>query len=642
MVSLRNSFNAFVRLGLLFSFLISLILVSTPCWVFGQANPLPPLRGIEPSQRSGDIPEVQEKATPPKPTPPSQEIVPDPKLRPLEEGRTPPEFRVPITTIDIQGNTVLSEEELAQVKQEYIGRSFGTSDLQEFRQRLSQLYADKGYINSGAVIPDQTVEDGTIIIQVIEGEMTDIAVEGTTHFHEFYLKNRLGLGTGFPFRFDKPFYTENRNDPFNIETLRERLQLLLQDPRIQRLNAEIIPGLQRGADTLKVDIEETSPYNAWFEFNNFQNPSVGAERGLATVEHLNPLGLGDRLGFTYGRSEGTDPLVEFNYEVPFTKWDTTLQLRYRKTNFKVVDGPFEDLDIKLKTNIYGVTIRQPLYRTVEQEFAFSAQFEYLDNKNSLLGRGFPFFNGATPDGKQKISALRFIQEYIHRNPGQVLSLRSRFSVGIDALGATVEPGASATGQFFVWLGQAQLGKQVPMKNVFEWLGASDLARRYANYSIQVLSRMDFQFANDDLFPLEEYAMGGRFSVRGYRENTLVRDNAFLFSFETRIPVWRNALGQNYLQVAPFVDVGRSWNVERVDVVTETLASIGVGLLASLPALPGSTLQVYYGARLNHVPNPHDNLQDDGIHVQFTFQALPLPGFLEDFFYPTTDSEQNPG
>jgi len=126
-------------------------------------------------------------------------------------------------------------------------------------------------------------------------------------------------------------------------------------------------------------------------------------------------------------------------------------------------------------------------------------------------------------------------------------------------------------------------------------------------------------------------MGGRFSVRGYRENTLVRDNALLFSFETRIPVWQTALGQDILQVASFADVGRSWNTGRPNPSPEVLASIGLGTLWYVPQLPGSTFQVYWGLRLNSVPNPHDNLQDYGLHVQMTYQALPLSGAVEEFF-----------
>ena len=53
---------------------------------------------------------------------------------------------------------------------------------------------------------------------------------------------------------------------------------------------------------------------------------------------------------------------------------------------------------------------------------------------------------------------------------------------------------------------------------FSWLGQAQLARRLETLSAQVIGRVDLQLANDRLFPLEQFAVGGRYSVRGYREN----------------------------------------------------------------------------------------------------------------------------
>ena len=598
-----KSFNGW---GLLFCFLI--LLSSAP--VQGQ---VPTLSPIEPSQRSGDLPEVDRRAEPLKPLPPTEEFLRQPKDQSAFPDQQLPNIRVSVEKIQVIGNTVLTEKELSTIIKPYLKKGvLVTEDLAKLRQALSLLYADKKYINSGVVIPDQTVKDGVLNIQVIEGKLSDIEFDPKAepkHYLPFYLKDRLGRNMGWI-----PF---SLNRPFNLNQLQQRLQYQLQDQRIKRLNAEIIPGTKRGVASLRVRVEERSPYGTWLEFNNFQNPSVGAERGLVTLQHLNPFGFGDMLRFQYGRSAGTDPLIDVFYESPFTPWDTKFQLRYRKTDFKVVEGNFDTLDIKLNTDIFGFILRQPVYQTPTEEFAVSFQFEHLRNKNSLLGQPFNFFEGSQ-NGEQIITALRFIQEWLDRDsdPPQVISVRSRFSVGIDALGATVNPEPIASGQFFAWLGQFSWGRQV---------------QPVQNYPVQLLSRMDFQFTERDVFPLEEFAMGGRFTVRGYRENTLVRDNAFFFSFESRFPVWRTPLGQNIMQIASFVDVGRSWNTGRSSPRPETLASVGLGILAFAPQWPGSTFQVYWGQRLNHVQNPHDNLQDFGIHVQFTVQALPIPTYLEPSF-----------
>ena len=48
------------------------------------------------------------------------------------------------------------------------------------------------------------------------------------------------------------------------------------------------------------------------------------------------------------------------------------------------------------------------------------------------------------------------QEWTHRTVDTVVAMRSRFSVGINALGATINAEDDLPdGQFFAWLGQAQ-------------------------------------------------------------------------------------------------------------------------------------------------------------------------------------------
>jgi hemolysin activation/secretion protein len=57
-------------------------------------------------------------------------------------------------------------------------------------------------------------------------------------------------------------------------------------------------------------------------------------------------------------------------------------------------------------------------------------------------------------------------------------------------------------------------------------------------------------------PLEQMAIGGRFSVRGYRENTMVRDHGLIVSLEGRIPLVENRRWAEFVQLVPFVDFGR--------------------------------------------------------------------------------------
>lgn len=558
---------------------------------FGQA--LPP--ATDPKGLFGQPPPVTKETIPPSPLPLAPDLLP-PVTPPLKKapGRLPT-IRVFVKEIEVRGSTVFSPEQLADITAPYVGKEVSTEDLEELRLALTRLFVSHGYVNSGAVIPDQTVTDGILTIHIIEGELTDIEIQGLQFFLPFYLQSRLRLSAG---------------QPLNVKPLQERLQLLLQDPRLKRINAELKPGLRPGESVLAVQVQESNPFKAWVEFNNFQSPTVGAERVLATIANENFFGLGDPVRFTYGRSEGVDPLIDVSYALPVTPWDTQLGFQYRYNDFEVVESPFDDLNIETNTEIYTLSIRHPVILTTTREISFSVIGEHLKTSNFLLGIPFSFTPGTTSKGEARISSLRLGQEWVERRPSRVLAARSRFSIGLDVLNATINDGPVADGQFFSWLGQIQA------------------AQRIDPWAIQIIGRMDFQVANDRLFPLEQYAIGGRYSVRGYRTNQLVRDNAFLFSLESRIPIFQSALKGDSVQLAPFIDVGHSWRakdlpsdraaLERSE--TKTLASIGLGLLTSFfqGRVQGN---VYWGQPLNHVSTPEGNPQDLGFYFQLWVNLL---------------------
>src|SRR4029453_2238813 len=102
-------------------------------------------------------------------------------------------------------------------------------------------------------------------------------------------------------------------------------------------------------------------------------------------------------------------------------------------------------------------------------------------------------------------------------------------------------------------------------------------RQLGVQEIPLLFRLDVQLTTEPLLPLEQIAIGGRFSVRGYREKQLVRDNGLIASLESRIPLVRNTPWADYVQVVPFVDFGRGWNSQVDTPDPKSLLSSALGL-----------------------------------------------------------------
>ena len=395
--------------------------------------------GVDPLGRPGPPPLQLPPAEPPPPLP--QPILPPVPSEPPAGAPTFPQVRVFVRAIRVTGSTVFSQEDLAQVTAPYVNRELTTEDLEALRLALTRLYIDAGYINSGAVIPDQTVRDGVITMQIIEGELTAIDITGNRWFRTNYLRQRLAL---------------DLESPLNIASLQQRLQFLQQDARIARLDAELAPGVQRGESVLRLRVEETNPFQVELAFNNYQSPTVGAEIGLVTLAHQNLTGHGDVLSMTYGRSQGIDIQVDASYTLPLTARDLTLILQYRRNDFTVIEEPFTPLDIQSDSEVFGVTLRQPFYRTLRREFAVALTAEHLYNATFLLGEPFSIFPRGQPgaidrDRPPYGSGV----DRSHRGPGA----RPAFPLqrGGGCLGSDDQhAGDVPDGRFVAWLGQFRL------------------------------------------------------------------------------------------------------------------------------------------------------------------------------------------
>ena len=134
-----------------------------------------------------------------------------------------------------------------------------------------------------------------------------------------------------------------------------------------------------------------------------------------------------------------------------------------------------------------------------------------------------------------------------------------------------------------------------------------------------------QLSDDSLLSLEQISIGGRYSVRGYRETTLLRDRAVISSLELRVPLIRNARWADYLEVGPFMDFGKGWNKVHPTPDPQDLSSVGVGLrwavTFSWPVPLRHQFELYWGHRLRKVEKPANTLQDKGLHLQFTLAAF---------------------
>jgi hemolysin activation/secretion protein len=403
-----------------------------------------------------------------------------------------------VREIHLEDNALIPRGVLDLLLPAYSNRQVSAQELQELAQKLTAYLVERGYVSSGVIVPDQKVSDGIVTLRVVPGRVTETAIAGNKRLRDSYINRRLG---------------DVYSSPLNVNDIASRLQLLELDPRIGRINAAVKPGAARGTAVLSLDVEERQAFGFSVGMDNHISPNVGSEQLRAEIHHLNLTGFGDTLQLTYSDAEGYSGGTAA-YSIPLTRWNTVATVFYEHSDSRIVTQPFASLDIEGNTTRYGAELRQPIFRSPQSELTLGLGFDAQKVESFLLGEPFSFSAGDS-EGVSRTTAVSFTQEYVRSQPAHVFALRSSFTFGVDALNASI--GGVGDGLFRYWLGQAQWVQK---------LGVWDSLLRVNG---------QLRLSDDALPAYRKYALGGAESVRGYRENLIVRDNGALLTREWSVP-----------------------------------------------------------------------------------------------------------
>ncbi len=557
--------------------------------LIAQVLPLPPEAPPLPSGIPPLPPDTSpETPLPDEPLPPSLPS-PDELLSPGEptlpdDGFGEGEATFFVADIEVVGSTVFDQADLADLLDPYRNRQVSFNDLLVLRSAITDRYVEAGYLTSGALIPPQTIVDDTVIVQVIEGELEDIVVRGTRRLSPDYIRSRVGLVA---------------QPPLNVDNLLAGLQRLQLNPLIETVSADLQAGVRQGTSLLVIDIVEADSFAVNTSLANSRSPNIGGTQVSLGVDEGNLFGIGDRITLDYKHTDGSDG-VDFSYTLPVSPNNDTLRLSAGYSDSRVINSAFSVLDISSDSAYYELGYRRPLVETPTQSAALGLTLSHQSSQTRLgiddIGP-FPLSPGADENGRTRISAVRFFQEWTQRSQRHVLALRSQFNVGVDLLDATINDDAPDS-RFFSWRGQGQWVKLLGKPDQLFFL------------------RGDIQLTTDDLLSQEEFSLGGGQSVRGYRQDALRRDNGALLSAELRWPIARVPELDGVLQITPFIDIGTVWNNDGSSPGPDTLAGAGFGLLWQQN--DNFSARLDWGIPLVDLDTDDNGLQDSGIHFSIRY------------------------
>jgi len=498
--------------------------------------------------------------------------------------------------VEFDGNTVFSDAELLALVKDRLGKKVNIEELEGVRKAVSKHYFDHRYVNSGAVIDEQDMAGGVLKIRVVEGYLDAVNVMNQGWLRSGYLRKRVHREVG---------------TPLNLDDLKLALELIQRDDKIRKINTALVPGEELGQSHLDMIVTEKKLFDVGVGISNRRPPSVGAEEAEVFLGTKNLTSLGDTLRANYTFTQEGMREVDFGdagnyslfYSLPLTRWDTTLELGLTQSDYAILEEPFEALDIQSDTRLYTVALRQPLYRDFQHEFSVTLKGEHRRSEVLVSGELFSISPGSV-GGQTRITALRLSPEYVYRSQERVIAARTTFSFGLDKLDPIMTEDFDR--KYFTWMTQASWVESVSSNDTL------------------LVVKLFHQYTDQKVVSMEQFSLGGMNTIRGYRENQLIRDNAVVLSPELRIPVYKDRYGKALVYLVPFFDYGTGWNTDGPR-NRETIYSAGLGITYN----PSDyiNMAVYWGHAFKDFDIPNDgDLQDYGIHFQIRIGA--------DFWDPT--------
>lgn len=451
-----------------------------------------------------------------------------------------------VSNFDITGNRVIDKKDLQMALSDYIERNLTLQQLNEAADVITKYYRNKGYIISYAYIPPQVVNNSTIMISVVEGEIGDVYVEGLSDYKkEFILKYLAPLQKGIV---------------LDTKTLERRL-LLLNSYMDLKVNATLKPGKRKGTSDIIIYAQDTNPYRASFSIDNFGNKLTNQYRLNGAAMIGNVIKSGDRLALNLSLGlDNFNPWQLFfgriDYRLPIGSEGFKLGFAYGRSNY-IVTNTFDMLGLEGFSNDYSIYTEYPLL---------------LRNQGTLyLGAGIYVKDAAD---------IWKIKDY-----GEEVEER-------DIL---VTAGLSLFGEAYPWVGANMYYSLAFTQGLNGFLGASHYSptstnqyasgyyeKLYFDYEyhqfITWFFRMRFlfsaQFVSDTTFASERFYIGGIYSVRGFDSGLESGDNGYRLSLEAEFD-----LGIPQIKALMFYDRGQvfNYNSDYYLYKDASLDSVGAGL-----------------------------------------------------------------
>ncbi len=505
------------------------------------------------------------------------------------------EENAPVTDFTIEGNSVVSTEEILAYLLPMKGKPQNISDINEAINKIQECYSSKGYILARVdSITDDP--DGTINVSIKEGKINKIMIAGNEKTKDFVIERNVLSEPGM-------IYNEN--------LLKEDLVRLYATQAFKDVTREIEPSG-----------EDPDLYNITINVEEQRTASVSVGGGIDSVT-----GVFGSLGIADNNFRGRNQRLSLNgiAGTGVILNDASIKRRMNiQAELSFFEPYFYNADTSLMSKIFyrdfgSYQVPLAIERRVGAEATVAHRMKFNKHVTSTFSLGVENINVAEGDFA-KISSLYNkynipISERARQlDGGFFLSLSPALLYDTRDSATVTRKGTMASLRFDEELGIIDFdkthGKLTGMVKQYIPVGKKS--------SLSFTAKGGGKIHGDNMPEVMAYRLGGPYTVRGFKMSGVGTGDAFIMGsaeFATPIPFLdRTRINfLNNLRFTAWVDAGKVFNPSITDQIYDRpmyAVSAGVGLKLYIPGM--GPLSIDYGIPLT---NPGDSGSKNGY---FTF------------------------
>ena len=487
------------------------------------------------------------------------------------------EENLPVTNVTIEGNSAVSTEELMQYMIPLIGQPQNIGKINEAIEGINDCYNSKGYILARvSAISDDP--DGTINVNIVEGEINKIMIAGNKKTKEYVIARNIMTEPG---------------TVYNDNIIKKDLVRLYSTQAFKNVDRSIEP-CEDDPNKFNVTINVEEQRTATISLGGGLDSHTGAF-GSVGVSDNNFRGVNQRLAINGLVGSGiimSDSTIKDHMNLQG-------ELSFFEPYFLNADNSFMSKLFYRSLGSYQVPL------AVEERFGIEATIGHKIKSNEHLSSTLSF-------GLEKINVMegdRNSITNIYAAKGLDIAQRAKQLQG--GLFFNISPGIvydtrdSALNPRNGVLATARYDESFCFDEFNKTNGKlSGMVKRFipiAKFSsLSFTARAGGKIHGDDMPEVMAYRLGGPYTIRGYKVNGVGTGDAFIMgSVELATPVlFLDRLKANFfknLRLTFFVDAGKLFR----PYITDTLydrpmqaITAGVGLKLYIPGV--GPLSVDYG------------------------------------------------